>query len=240
MAKEDLQFFSDSSSHRGHRYMVVGGIVLRPNRTSQLKADMQAIKDSVRMGPKSEFKWSAYKNGERKKAYFALVDLFFEMVSQGRMHFHTLICDFTEFDHKHDDPSGAKDTFKSVNKLYYQLLVHQICRRYGKAHKIAMYPDHGNDSAEVINFRESVCKAAYFKYGCQFGSLAKIHPYPSAQMLPLQLADVILGSIAAVRENRKLNKNKSELAAYILNKAPVKDWSETTHRDSNFTVWNWQ
>lgn len=239
MPNEDFQFFCDSSSHRGHKYMVVGGILLPPHRTKELRSKMQAIKDSVKMGPNSEFKWTGYKNGRRKKAYFELVDHFFGMVDKGHAHFHTLICDFSEFDHKHEK-HGPKDTFKSVNKLYYQLLVHQICRRYGKTNKIAMYPDHGNDSAEIVNYREAVCISAYRKYGSQFGSLMRIQPYPSSKLLPLQLPDVILGSIAALRENRKLNTNKQELADYILDKSPVTSWSTSTDRNENFTVWNWK
>lgn len=119
MAQEELQFFSDSSSHRGHKYMVVGGIVLPPHRTAQLSAEMSKLKDLARMGPKSEFKWTSYKNRQRKKAYFGLVDLFFKMISDNHLHFHTLICDFHEFDHRHEADNGSKDMFKSVNKLYF-------------------------------------------------------------------------------------------------------------------------
>lgn len=240
MAKEDLQFFSDSSSHRGHKYMVVGGILLRPHRTSELTRKMQDLREAAKMGPNSEFKWTSYKNGQRKKAYFGLIDLFFEMIKNGHLHFHSMICDFHEFDHKHEAKNGSKDMFTSVNKLYYQLLLHQICRRYGKYHTIAMYPDHGNDSAEIVHFRENVCKAAYFKYKAQFGSLIRIQPYPSSSMLPLQLPDVVLGSIAALREGRELNANKQELAEYILAKSPLENWGQSTSRDANFTVWNWK
>lgn len=240
MAREDLQFFCDSTSHRGHDYMAVGGIVLKPERTRDLVARMQELKDASKMGPTGEFKWSGYKNGERKKAYLGLVDLFYDMIRDGHMHFHALVCNFNEFNHKHDDENDPKDMFKSVNKLYYQLLVHQICRRYGKDCRIAMYPDHGNDSAEIVNFRENVCKAAYYKYDARFGSLIRIQPYPSSKLLPLQMPDVILGSIAALREGRQLNKNKQDLADYILARSPVRSWSETTNRDGKFTIWNWR
>jgi len=203
MATEDLQFFSDSSSHRGHEYMVVGGIVLKPTATRELVLKMNELKDASRMGPNSEFKWSSYKNGERKKAFIGLIDLFYEMIAANRIHFHALICNFNEFNHKHGNENGPKNKFRSVNKLYYQLLVHQICRRYGTDFKIAMYPDHGNDSAEIVHFREQVCKAAYFNSGARFGSLIRIQPYPSSKLLPLQLSDVVLGSIAALRETAK-------------------------------------
>jgi hypothetical protein len=240
MAQEDFQFFSDSSSHRGHTYMVVGGIVLPPHRTKELTAKMKELKELSRMGPNTEFKWSGYKNGEKKRAYFGLVDHFYKMIDDGHMHFHALICNFNEFDHKRDNPSGPKNMFKSVNKLYYQLLVNQICRRYGQKHKVAMYPDHGNDSAEIISFRESVCKAAYFRHQACFGSLIRIQPYPSKTLLPLQLPDVILGGIAALRENRTLSAHKQELGEYILEKSPVSSWDECTNKDSNFTLWHWK
>lgn len=220
--------------------MVVGGILLTPKRARELNSAMLKLKDQAKMGPSSEFKWSGYKNGQRKKTYFALVDLFYSMIEKNHLHFHCLVCDFNNFNHKHSDPNGSKNMFRSVNKLYYQLLVHQVCRRYGKKGKIAMYPDHGNDSAEIVGFRESVCKAAYFNHGAQYGSLMRIQPYPSSKMLPLQLPDVILGGIAALRENRDLNQNKQELGNYILDRSPLADWSEATNRDANFTIWHWK
>ena len=133
-----LAFRCDSSSHRDHEYMVVGGIAFKTNRYHEIAVAIRQIKEVSDL--KSEMKWSKFRGGYRGIAYFALVDLFFQLISEGKIHFHCIVAKFGEFSHKSFGGSGPES---SVNKLYFQLLVHKICKQYAKDCYIYVYPDRG-------------------------------------------------------------------------------------------------
>lgn len=231
-----IHFYSDSSSHRGHQFVVVGGIAIRPDHVERINGLLQSLKDDA--GINREFKWNEYKGGRKRQAYEAAVDLFFQLLHENKLHFHCVICDFTAFDHKKD---GLGSPEKSVNKLYYQLMLHRVCAFYGQQMRIIMTPDHGNDSSEIVNFRGAICAAAYRKYKTRPNCLRAIQPQPSASNNILQMLDVIIGAIAAHRENRKLGPNKVHLRDYILPSSPIKDFSiDTTNEARRLTVWNFK
>lgn len=234
MSSDIIQFFSDSSSHRGHKFVVVGGIAIRPDHVKNVNSQLQSMKEMA--GINREFKWNEYKAGRKEVAYKDAVNLFFKLLSDNKLHFHCIICDFTNFDHKKDGPGNPE---KSVNRLYYQLMLHRVCALYGQKMRILMTPDHGNDSAEIVNFRDAICAAAYQRYNAQPNCLRSIHPQPSAKHNILQMLDIIIGAIAAHREDRILGANKTDLRNHVINASPIKDFSCNTPRSyRKFTVWN--
>lgn len=236
MSLDVLHYYCDCSSYVGdNTYAVVGGVAVKAQLVNELEQQIQAIKDGI--GMSSEFKWSSYKGGQRKKkAYCALVDLLFEAIDRDYLHFHSLIVDFDKFDH-HKENRGSPH--QSVNKLYFQMMLHEVCRRYGEKWRILMFPDHGCDSEQIANFREVICARAYRIYGAQFGSLRSIKPMPSQKIGLLQMVDVAIGAMAAERENRQVKACKQDLRAYFMSKSPVRDLAiDTLRNERRFTVWN--
>jgi hypothetical protein len=236
MADDVLDFYCDSSSHRGHKYVVVAGVAGRPHRINEINAKLEVFKETISM--KSEFKWSQYRGGRKEGIYFGVVDYFFELISNGQLHFHGLVCDFNRFDH-HRAGRGNPET--SVNKLYYQLMLHQVCKQYGNRCRIQMFPDHENDSAQVTQFREAICARAYRQYATRPNCLRAIHPIPSSNHNVLQMLDIVIGSIAALREDRQLSGHKMKLANYILEKSPVSSWDQdVTFENNSMSLWNFR
>lgn len=176
MRQDVLHYYCDCSSYTGDNiYAVVGGVAVKAHVEDKLEEEIQGIKD--RIGMKSEFKWSSYKGGPRKEcAYFELVDLMFDSIEKDHLHFHSVIADFKRFDHHQ---GGRGSPYQSVNKLYFQLMLHEVCRRYGSKWRIIMFPDQGSDSEQIGKFREVICAKAYRRYGAQFGSLRAIKPTQS-------------------------------------------------------------
>lgn len=147
-----------------------------------------------------------------------------------------MIVDFEKFDH-HQKGRGAPHL--SINKMYYQLMLHEVCRRYGDKRRIVMFPDHGPDSNQIGEFRRGICANAYKKYNAKPNCLRDIHPTASKKINLLQMTDVIIGALAAQRENRAINPVKSELREYVMAKCPFPDISSGTHRDERqFSIWN--
>lgn len=233
---KNVHVYCDSSSHRGHEFMVVGAISIPVRHIARFEQEMQAIKDKA--GMTGKFRFSDYRGGRKQQAYEALVDLFYREISHNLIHFHAICCSFKEFDH-HLNGKGSPE--KSVNKLYYQLFLHRICRKYGKESDIHAFPDRGDDSKELIGFREALCAAAYKKYNTRPNCLKAINPQNSDETPLIQMTDVIIGSIANMRNGHNPDGHKGRLAKFVLNQAPLKCWSHGTPRDeTKFTVWNFQ
>lgn len=231
-----LAFYCDSSSHRDSRYMVVGGIAVQTARYTALCAAVQAIKDAAPI--RSEMKWADYRGGERTAAYEGLVRLFFSLIAQNQIHFHALIAEFGAFSHKAFE-GGTPE--KSVNRMYYQLLTHRLCKQYGSRCELFIYPDYGNDSADLARFHGHINHAANLRYGVPH-SIVTIEPRDSSQCNVLQMADVLLGGIAYVCNARNRDGSsagpKADLAEYILRRSGRKTWLFTTAKSQHrLTTW---
>ncbi|SMO59709.1 Protein of unknown function [Thalassovita litoralis] len=235
MALDVLHYYCDCSSYAGdNKYAVVGGIAVKAHMVDLLNGKVQSLKDGI--GMQSEFKWSEYRGGRKKATYEALVDLFYEAIDLHYMHFHAIIVDFNEFDH-HKKGRGAPQL--SVNKMYYQLMLHEVCRRYGSKWRIVMFPDHGPDSDQIGDYRNGICARAYKMYSAKPNCLREIHPTASKKVGLLQMTDVIIGAMAAHREDRTVKAVKSDLREYVMAKSPITDLSTDTPRDERqFSIWN--
>jgi hypothetical protein len=186
-------------------------------------------------------KWTKYKGGGRRAAYESLVDLAFLLIKEKQAAFHTIICHFDSFDHKREEADASRET--SVNRMYYQLVVHRICRYYGKKCAIHVYPDHGNDSADLPTFRTRMCASAYKKHSTKPNCVRDIQPQRSEAHGILQMVDVLIGAIAAKRNGRVLVRHKAELSDYVLAKSGHRDWAADTSNwwaSSFFTIWNFK
>lgn len=234
-----IDFFCDSSSHRNARFMVVGGIALRRNRYETIEKTVLDIKE--KSGISSEMKWSEYRGGAREKAYKDVVDLFYLLLEKRQIAFHALIAEFGEFSHRR----GGGNADKSVNKMYFQLALHRICRYYGKRCHIHIYPDNGADSADLPKFMNGINIHAARKFGCERGCIRSIQQQDSRNHNVMQMVDVIIGAIAAHRNGRHLDPStkacKRDLCEYILSGSGLQDWSGNSPEEERFfSIWNFR
>jgi hypothetical protein len=136
-------------------------------------------------------KWSKFRGGERAKSYELLVDLFFELVGQNQVHFHCLIAEFGKFSH---GAFEGGDPESSVNRMYFQLLVHRICRFYAGKCYIFVYPDDGNDSKDLQKFHGQINLAAKYKYGMSH-RIVRIEQVDSASCNLIQMVPTRIGVV---------------------------------------------
>jgi hypothetical protein len=233
-----LAFRCDSSSHRDARYMVAGGVAFQTRRYADISAAIQGIKNAASI--KSEMKWAKFRGGERTKAYEGVVDLFFSLIEQNQVHFHCIIAEFGEFSHGAFEGESPES---SVNRMYYQLLVHRICRYYAPKCFIWAYPDQGNDSRELLGRSGAINLAANKRYRVQH-KLVSIEQSDSARCNLLQMVDVIIGGIAHLRNFPTASTGggyKAALARYILKKSGRNGWgTDTGPKVRRLTVWNFR
>lgn len=229
-----LTFFGDSSS-RDCTYMVAGGLAVRSSKIALINCCIDRIRSDANMT--SEFHWSEYRGGDRREAYETLVRYAFGLVRARQAALHIIIAKFKGYPHKRREGEN-KDT--SVNRMYYQLCLHRVARFYGPHCAIRVRLDSGDDCKDVCNMRNELCAAAYHTYRTRPNCIRAIEPVCSSKANIIQMADVILGAVAAKRNNISYAKPaKPELAAYVLEQSRHPDWAVDTPKSARFlTVWN--
>lgn len=233
LALPALTFFGDSSS-RDRAFMVAGGLAVSGNRISEVESKIAALRQEA--GIKSEFHWAAYRGGEKRQAYEALVDYAFELVRNRHAALHVIIPKFEGYNHK-AIPGENKDT--SINRMYFQLLLHRVARFYGKKRAIHVRLDAGNDSADICEMRNQLCAQAFDRYGAHPNCVRTIEPVCSMNSGVVQMADVLVGAIAAKRNDIEHTSPKGALANYVLKASGRSRWHHDTPFWARFlTVWN--
>ena len=214
--------------------MVAGGFAVRGSRIAEISDRIDSIR--ANSGMTSEFHWSEYRGGDRKAAYYELVRYAFELVKNRQAALHIIIAKFKGYPHK-SKPGNTKDT--SINRMYYQLLLHRIARFYGPSCAIRVRLDSGADCKDVCGLRGAICADAYKTYRTRPNCIREIEPVCSSKANIVQMADVVIGAVAARRNEISYAKPaKAELAAYVLD-LRGEHWNVDTPSSARFlTVWN--
>jgi hypothetical protein len=214
--------------------MVAGGFAVSGNRINEIEDRIALLRDDA--GIRSEFHWSAYRGGKRKAAYEALVQYAFDLINKRQAALHIIIAKFDGYNHK-TNPGDSRDT--SVNRMYYQICVHRLASFYGSRRKIHIRLDAGNDSSDICKMRNQLCADAYRRYNTRPNCFRSIEPVCSANVGIVQMADVIVGGIAAKRNDVKHTSPKGDLADFILRSSGRHSWNTDTAFDARYlTVWH--
>lgn len=228
-----LSFFGDASS-KDKDYMVAGGFAVAGSRISEIEHTIDAI--ASKHGVRGEFHWSEYRGGKKRAAYEELVRLAFELTKDEYAALHVIIAKFHGYAHK---ATKGENRDTSVNRMYYQLCLHRLARFYGKRRAIHIRLDEGNDSEDICKMRGAVCAGAYYEYGTKPNCVRSLEPLASEDSRIIQMADVILGGIAAKRNKIVHAGAKGPLADYILEQSGRPDWETETAKSARFfTVWD--
>lgn len=227
-----LTFYGDASS-RDKAYMVAGGFAVAGSRINEIEDRVATLREEA--GIRSEFHWSEYRGGKRKEAYEGLVKYAFELVNQRKAALHIIIAKFDGYNHK-AVKGETRDT--SVNRMYFQLLLHRIAKFYGQSRAIHVRLDAGNDCADICAMRNQLCAKAYMTFATQPNCVRSIEPVSSHRVGIVQMADVIVGAIAAKRNSVVHTSPKGDLADFVLRASGRNSWDTDTASSARFlTVW---
>jgi len=228
-----ISFYGDASS-RDRAYMVAGGFAVSGNRINEIEDRIAELRDDA--GIKSEFHWADYRGGYKQRAYENLVKYAFELVNTRKAALHIIIAKFEGYNHKFKNGDN-RDT--SVNRMYYQLLLHRLASFYGKRRKIHVRLDAGNDSKDICGLRAQLCASAYKTYATMPNCFRSIEPVCSANVGIVQMADVIMGAVSAKRNGVQHTSAKGSLADFVLKASGRHSWATDTAFNARFlTVWH--
>jgi hypothetical protein len=230
-----LSFFGDASS-KNSAYMVAGGFAVSGNRITEVEDHIAKLRDDA--GIRSEFHWADYRGGNRREAYEALVRYGFDLVNKRKAALHVIITKFDGYNHRQKD-GDSRDS--SVSRMYFQLGLHRLARFYGASRAIHIRLDAGNDCKDICGMRNELCAAAYKTVGARPNCVRSIEPVKSENVGIVQMADVIVGAIAA-KQNRIAHANaKADLADFVLRASGRQSWCNSTPASARFlTVWHFQ
>ena len=125
-----LEVFADESCQTKHRYLVLGGLACDRKDTAETEQRLTAVRAEYRMFV--DVKWTKVSRA-KLSFYMDFVNVVCDAIRTERIHFHSLIADTSEFDHKRYN-RGSKEI--GFHKLIYQLLVQKFGRLYADNYRL--------------------------------------------------------------------------------------------------------
>lgn len=215
--------------------MAVAGLAVPDAVMNKMRDELLAIKE--KNGNPREIKWATTK-ARRDSPERAYADYFERAVKEKQIHFHIRFAPFAEYDHRASGPLKRSDT---ASKMHFQLLLHRAVRYYGKHYKLRIRPDNGRCTSGLLDQIDNLHWRANERYQTPLDCIEHIQCLDSEREPLLQLLDIPLGAMTALRNERVLTGPKLELARYISEKWPKLDLaSNSPIRALDFSVWNVQ
>jgi len=232
-------FFADESGISQSQYTVVGGIYIRSKHIPLLHEKISAFRTKHNMH--AELKWTKISN-QKFEAYAALVDLFFTLNQESIINFHALIFDNYQANH-HKYNEGSADI--GLSKLYYQLILHKFSNYADESSDMCVCLDRRHSRTSLNDLRDMLNRGITRKRGMPTALIKQLVSQDSKEDDILQLNDVILGAVCAVRNGKHIlhdtREAKRVIAHRIVNQSGHRDFTQSSPRHFNhFSVWNFQ
>jgi hypothetical protein len=227
----EINIYSDESRHRGERFLLLGGLWVRAKDAAQLEQEINRLRHKYGYTNNEgkfidflgELKWTKVST-KYLPIYKELVDLFFQLIEQGKIRFCAMLVD------THDPAVQEYDNIKKDGyfKLLYQLYLHN-CRVPGIYN---IFPDRITNPTHTVNLvtlQISLERALVKKFAELVNPgdrperfVQAITPVDSKKVQMMQMVDVIIGAIGYF-QNRHFKKEgakkaKVELMKYIFDK----------------------
>lgn len=213
--------------------MGVAGLAVPDAALNKIRDDLVEIRRTN--GNPREVKWSTTK-ARRDSPERAFADYFERAVKSGQIHFHIRFAPFDEYNHK---SSGARLRSDTTSKMHFQLLLHRALRFYGHRNRLRICPDNGDCTRALPNQVENLHWLASNTYNTPSDCIDSVRCMNSEREPLLQLLDIPLGALTALRNKRELSAPKRELAAHVKAKWPHVNLSgNTPDNKRDFVVWN--
>lgn len=226
-------YFCDESSQINDEFMAIGGMALHKRRLPEVLAGIRAINDEC--GVISEVKWSTAKR-RRVSVHERYIDYFFDLLEAKKIHFHIRFAPFGQYRHADSGDRGRVDT---VSKMYYQMIVHRPIAFYGRHLPIHVHPDHGECTSYLPKIRGAMCAEGYKTKAAKPNCVPVLEPRDSKREPLLQLLDVPLGALAALKNKREIGELKASLADRVMKRTGWPDLDGNSRAvDRRLNIWN--
>lgn len=188
-----------------------------------------------------ELKWTKVTNGKVDE-YKRLVEYFFAMNNVNQCQFYAIVFDSHKWKHKkYNDGDGDK----GLSKLYYQILLHRFAKHCAKHGDLYVRLDKRNSSTSLHDLRGMLNNASARDYGIATSPFKVVESADSKECDILQLNDVILGAVCAVRNGKHIlettRESKREIGKLVLEKSGLRTFDTNSPKGNyRFSIWNMQ
>lgn len=202
-----------------HKYSVIGGIWIPADYRSELKQELNAIKDKY--GVKGEIKWNKV-SPKFVDMYKDIVDLFFNSF---KIRFRAIVLDASKIDNEAFNQNSGELGFY---KFYYQLIQHWLYDNNEYSifldHKINAYKGRVFELGRILNYSTNAV-------------IENVQALPSEQSAIIQLADILTGAVAAKFNAKTTSVAKKEVID-LIETYIGHDISPTVKNEQKFNVFN--
>lgn len=234
---QQIALFCDEAGKNTDRYLAVGGLIVNSEGAPSIRREF--VSTCARLKISGEVKWNRTKKGNHEK-YREIVDLFFRLLAAGHMHFHCLIVDFQRFDHDLREDGGHNESLK---RMYYQLILHRLCKKYGDNSLLYAFPDKAKELSGLDDLKVGLNSQSKTIFKHTGDRLKAIELRDSEREPLLQLNDIVLGAICYQKNRRNeaegMGQFKSNLAGYVLGRTGLVNFDNDTPRsNTDLSIWN--
>jgi len=234
--------YCDESRQSKDRFMIIGGLIIDSAEVNEFNLTMQMFRNEQRMY--SELKWTKVTN-QKLLQYKRFVDYFFALNNTDKLHFHCIIIDNHQVDHKRFSRGNEEIGFY---KFYYQLLLHSFGKRYCRTQendRFIVHLDYRTTSYSLNTLKVVLNRGMKKKYSIETSPFVSIEPRDSKKSELIQINDILLGAVGFQKNGYDLlastRDSKKELARYIAQQAGLPNLqSNSPWGRDRFTIWNFQ
>jgi len=211
---EHINIYCDESrqTNTHDAYMVIGAISCHRNQKADIFRKINTLKKEHRVWP--EFGWKKISKN-RKDFYMSMIDLFLFEESLG---FRCIIVDRTRLDHK---TYNLGDEELGFYKLYYQMLIHWL--KPGFTYNIYCDMKSNKTRGRFVDLRDIMRRKLSGK-----ARIESLEQVTSTNQPLVQLADLFIGAVGYVWNDRKESEFKVEFCNKLSTKVGLTGLNVTT------------
>lgn len=223
--------YCDESCHleNDHQQVMVLGAVWCPlDKTREISVRIREIKEHHQMKPDFEIKWTKV-SPAKVRFYMDLVGYFFD---DDDLHFRALIVpDKSKL--RHEAFEQSHDDF--YYKMYFDMLKVIFDPEY--CYHIYLDIKDTRSAAKVGKLRDVLCNNMY-DFSREI--IERIQTVRSEQVVPLQLADLLVGAVSYANRNLSDNAGKNALVERMRQRSGYRLTRTTLLRENKVNLFHWQ
>lgn len=223
-------YCDESCIGKPHKFMAVGGLLVRWNDSDQIRSEI--LKWRADRGMRREMKWSAV-DAVSYDRYCQFIAARFGNIISCQLAFCALTIDRKQLNHRaYND--GSEDV--GISKFYYQMILHRFVPLMGVGSTLYIFPDKKNEKFDYNELQSSLNRRV---------KVAKVQPICSKKTNFGQLNDILLGAVAFRWNDKHLDPDVTEpkikLAEYIASLVGLPSLAtETPPYPTQFGIWNFR
>lgn len=232
---QEYVFFADESSISGERYTLVAGVCVKSALLPELYKNIASYREQYNMA--KELKWSKVTD-QKLAEYQEFVELFFALNHNNKLWFHWTIYDNHVKKHKHYS-DGSK--MLGLSAIYHHFFSQTIAQYYSDIPNIAICLDRRQSRTPLEDLRKEI-NGNLANRIARNNLVKQLISKDSKQDDVLQLNDVVLGAVSAIRNGRhKLAEGraaKKHLAQLVSKKSGLEFEEDSQAHVKRFTINN--